>query len=135
MNKNYDPMTSNVGDEIFRNGFFHFNITRMTEDIHSGNLEVEVETIYIKEWFNRHFHSRINESHLPSIDVSIPIIQAEMRPGLYEIIDGNHRIEKAYREDLPTIQSYKLKGEQLLPYFKDKEKYVAFVEYWNSKLC
>ncbi|MCA0991402.1 ParB N-terminal domain-containing protein [Pseudalkalibacillus hwajinpoensis] len=134
MNKNYVPLVCNVGDEIFRNGLFYFNITRMTEDIHAGHLHVDIEMIDVKEWFNSHFHSSINEEHLPLVNVDSPIIQAEIRPGMYEIIDGNHRIEKAYREELPTIQSYKLKGEQLLPYFKDKELYVAFVEYWNSKL-
>ncbi|MGG1686631.1 hypothetical protein [Pseudalkalibacillus sp. NRS-1564] len=134
MNKNYIPLPCDIGDEVFRNGFFHFNISRIVEHIQSGILEVELDTIEVKDWFKHHFHSRINEEHLPTVDVNKPIIQAEIRPNMYEIIDGNHRIEKAYREDILTIQSYKLKGEQLLPYFTEKQRYVAYVEYWNLKI-
>ena len=43
-------------------------------------------------------------------------------------------MERAYREGLEFVSSYKLKGEQLLPYFADVSGYRAFVEYWNSKL-
>lgn len=53
---------------------------------------------------------------------------------MFEVIDGNHRMELAYRQDLKYVQSHKLKGEQLLPYFADIRGYRAFVEYWNSKL-
>lgn len=53
---------------------------------------------------------------------------------MFEIIDGNHRMEKAYRENVEFINSYKLKGEQLLIFFIDKRRYEAFVKYWNSKL-
>ncbi|WP_371017742.1 hypothetical protein [Pseudalkalibacillus sp. JSM 102089] len=134
MNKNYIPLPYDIGDEVFRNGFFHFNISRIVEHIQSGILEVELDTIEVKDWFKHHLHSRINEEYLPTVDVNKPIIQAEIRPNMYEIIDGNHRIEKAYRENIPTIQSYKLKGEQLLSYFTEKQRYVAYVEYWNLKI-
>ena len=53
---------------------------------------------------------------------------------MFEIIDGNHRIEKALRDGMEFIDSYKIRGEQLLSYFADERGYKAFVEYWNSKL-
>jgi len=68
------------------------------------------------------------------VDVNKPVIQAEIRPGMFEIIDGNHRIEKALRDGMEFIDSYKIRGEQLLSYFADERGYKAFVEYWNSKL-
>jgi hypothetical protein len=122
------------GDEIYRNGFFHFNISRMLEDINKGTLKVEQERIDVNECFKTHFHGSINEQHLPTVDVTKPILQAEIRPGMFSIIDGNHRMEKAFRDDIPFIDSYKMKGEQLLPYFKEVRGYQAFVDYWNSKL-
>ncbi|MDO6657861.1 hypothetical protein [Anaerobacillus sp. 1_MG-2023] len=134
MDNNYIPLPSHLGDETYPNGIFHFNISRIVEDIDSGILHVERETIDVKRWFKTHTHGKINETHLPTVDVSSSIIQAEIRPGRFEVIDGNHRIEKAYLENISTIPSYKVKGEQLIPYFKAKDGYMAFVEYWNSKL-
>lgn len=69
-----------------------------------------------------------------AIDITKPVLQAEIRPGMFEIIGGHHRLEKACRDSVEFIDSYKLKGEQLVPFFADVRGYVSFVEYWNSKL-
>nr|WP_295974820.1 hypothetical protein [uncultured Bacillus sp.] len=131
---NYKPFPVNEGDEIFRNGYFHFNISKILELIQAGELVVETERIDVKKWFENHFQRRINEEHLPTVDITNSVVQAEIRPGMYEIIDGNHRIEKARREGVEWVPSYKLKGEQLVPFFRDADRYNAFVNYWNSKL-
>lgn len=78
-------------------------------------------------------HPSLNEEHLPTVDTESIIIQAEIRPEYFSIIDGNHRIEKAYRLGKSSIYSYKLMGEQLIPYFISERGYRAFVEYWNTK--
>jgi len=131
----YVPCPVKENDEIFRNGVFHFNISKILEDIHSGKLVVGKECIDIKEWFkwNGH-HSSLNEEHLPTVNIESIIIQAEIRPGIFTIIDGNHRIEKAFRLGKSSINSYKIMGEQLIPYFITEMGYRAFVAYWNSKL-
>ncbi|RXJ02211.1 hypothetical protein DS745_07425 [Anaerobacillus alkaliphilus] len=134
LNEEYTPLPSYEGDEFFPNGIFNFNISRITEHIHDGTLKVEKETIDVGSWFETHYHASVNEEHLPTVDVNKPVIQAEVQPGEFNIIDGNHRMEKAYRDGVTNIQSYKLRGEQLLPYFMKKQGYTAFVEYWNSKL-
>ena len=135
LNKNYIPCTSKENDEIFRNGIFRFNISKMLQDIYSGQLIADKEDIDLKQWFRFHGHSSsLNEAHLTTVDIDKRIIQAEIRPGIFSIIDGNHRIEKAYRLEVSSIQSYKLMGEQLVPYFITTHGYRAFVEYWNSKL-
>ncbi len=134
LDKSFEPLPTRDGDEIFRNGYFEFNITRIMEDISAGKLEVAEEPINISSWSRLHSSNTINEDHLPSVDISKTVLQAEIRAGAYNIIDGNHRIEKARREGVKLINSYKMKGEQLLPYFIKKKGYEAFVEYWNSKL-
>jgi len=134
LDKNFEPLPTRDGDEIFRNGYFEFNITRIMEDISAGKLEVAEEPINISSWSRLHSSNTVNEDHLPSVDISKTVLQAEIRAGAYNIIDGNHRIEKARREGVKLINSYKMKGEQLLPYFIKKKGYEAFVEYWNSKL-
>ena len=68
------------------------------------------------------------------VDTTKHILQVEIRPGVFEIIDGNHRLEKACRDDVEFVNSYKLKGELLVAYFVDMRGYKAFAEYWNSKL-
>lgn len=134
LNENYVPLPTYEGDEIYRNGIFHFNISRIYDQIDSGILVAEFGQIDVIGWFKTHLHKRVNENHLPSVDISRTILQAEIRPGMFEVIDGNHRIERAFREGVLTINSYKLKGEQLLPFFTNIKGYNAFIDYWNSKL-
>ncbi len=134
MNPEYKLLPMNVGDEIYPNGIFNFSISRIAEHIASGELKVEKEQINIEQWFKLHIRGTVNEDHLPTVDVSKPVIQAEIRPNRFEIIDGNHRMEKACREGLEYVDSFKIKGEQLLPYFMDESGYRAFVEYWNQKV-
>jgi hypothetical protein len=46
---------------------------------------------------NHHSYSTIKEDDLPSVDLSIPIILAQINPIIeYSVIDGRHQIEKAY---------------------------------------
>jgi hypothetical protein len=133
--QNYVPCPVKENDEIFRNGIFHLNISKILEDIRNGKIVVEKEYIDIKEWFRWHGHnSRVDEKHLPTVNIDSMIIQAEIRPGIFSIIDGNHRIEKAFRLGKSSINSYKIMGEQLIPYFITENGYQVFVEYWNSKL-
>lgn len=134
LNKNYIPLLTIEGVEIYRNGIFTFNISMILEHILAGEIEVEKELINVNEWFKTHINSSVNEDHLPSVDITKPVIQAEFRPGMFEIIDGKHRLEKAYRNSVEFVNSYKLKGEQLVAYFTDVRGYEAFAEYWNSKL-
>jgi hypothetical protein len=103
-------------------------------EVESGMLAIEEEQINVKEWFESHSHNRVNEDYLPSVDISKTIILAEIRPGMFSVLDGNHRIEETYRENDFFIYSYKLKGEQLLPYFTSKGRYQSFVDYWHVKL-
>jgi len=133
-NKQFMPCVVNEDEEIFRLGIFELNISRMIEDIESGKVHVEKEDIHVEEWFNKHCRSSVNEDYLPMVANSKPVIQAEIRPGMYEIIDGHHRLEKSFREGIKTVKSYKLTGEQLLSYFTDVKAYLSYVDYWNSKL-
>lgn len=132
--KEYTPFPANEGDELYINGIFCFSISGILEHIMSGKLDVQRERIKVKEWFRIHIRGPVNEEHLPMVDINKPVLQAEIRPGMFEIIDGNHRMEKAVRDNVEFVDSYKLNGEQLLAFFTDKRGYKAFVEYWNSKL-
>ncbi len=134
--KNYvqkQPLSEEI--EIYPNGIFQFFISKIMEDIEHGTFAPKKERINIDKWRKTHTTSSgLNEEHLQTVDTKKPIIQAEIRIGRFEIIDGNHRFEKAIRDGKKTINSYKIYGEELVPYFYDRKGYECFVKYWNSKL-
>lgn len=136
LNKKFEVI-SKTAEEEYHNGFFlRFNISAIIEDIASKKLIVESKRIHIINWFKEHAieFGVINEEHLPSVDISVPIIQAEIRINKYEIIDGNHRMQKAYNDGRTYISSYKLTGEQLANYLMSKEQYESYIRYWNEKV-
>ena len=135
INKNFEPI-SETAEEVY-GGFLQFNISVIIEDIASKKLIVKNKRIHIKNWFKEHpiEFGVINKEHLPSVDLSVPIIQAELRINKYEIIDGNHRMQKAFDEGRTYINSYKITGEQLADYLMNEEQYKSYVNYWNEKLA
>ena len=76
----------------------------------------------------------INESHVDSVDVSQPVIIAEISPGHYNLIDGNHRMEKARRLGINRISAYKLNVNQHMAFLTEKKAYLCYIDYWNGKL-
>ena len=126
----FTPCSTEDGDELFPNGIFVFNITKMTEYImHSRIPCVEVQ---VRD-FSRG-SSKFKEDHLPAVDINRPIIIAEISPDRYNVIDGNHRIEKARRLGMETILAYRLGPEHHMQFLTTSEGYRAYVEYWNGKL-
>jgi hypothetical protein len=57
-----------------------------------------------------------------------------MSPGKYNLIDGNHRMEKARRSGIENIMAYKLGVKQHIPFLTTQKADIAYVEYWNGKL-
>jgi len=50
LNKHYVPLPSHKGDEIYPNGIFKFNISKILEYIADGKLNLEIESINISAW-------------------------------------------------------------------------------------
>lgn len=130
--KNFVPCPVQEDDEMYRVGIFEFNITKMREYIHGHPKEIKVESVAVKDFFKE--FSTINESHLDSVRVSNPVILAEISPGRYNLIDGNHRMEKARRAGIENLKAYKLDMEQHMMFLTNKKSYAVYVEYWNEKL-
>jgi len=129
--KNFTPCPESDGDEFYPNGIFVFNITKMAEYI-IDNPEVLVpEEMAVK---GLHKFLSINESHVDSVDISKPVILAEIAPSRFNLIDGQHRVEKAYRLGIETIQAYKLNVHQHIRFLTSRKAYEVYVEYWNSKI-
>lgn len=134
LNKKFEP--SSIPAEEIYGGFLQFNISAILADIESKKLTLLKKRIYIQNWFEEHSveHAVINQEHLKTVDFTTPVLQAEIRIEKYEIIDGNHRMQKAFDEGRTYINSYQLKGEQLANYLINKEQYESYVRYWNEKV-
>jgi hypothetical protein len=104
----------------------------MLEYIQKNHSGFTLEEVVISDFF-RGFSS-INESHMDSVEISRPVILAEISPGQYNLIDGNHRMEKARRMGIKNILAYRLNVEQHMRFLTSKMAYLAYIEYWNSKL-
>ncbi|TFH14003.1 MAG: hypothetical protein E4H02_10735 [Lentisphaerales bacterium] len=119
-------------DEFFANGIFEFNITRMLEHIEHHPADIPIVAVDVSD-FHSEFSS-LNESHVDTVDVSRPVILAEISPGHCNLIDGNHRMEKARRAGITKMKAYKFSVRQHIAFLTSKKSYLSYVEYWNSKL-
>ena len=132
VDNDFTPCSADIGDELYPNGIFEFNISKILEHLQKTPDGIATEAVAVSG-FPRDFSS-INESHVDSTDISIPVILAEISPGRYNLIDGNHRMEKACRMGVKTLVAYKLNVEQHIPFLTSKKAYLAYIEHWNSKL-
>lgn len=132
-NKAFQPLPVNEGDELFKNGIFDFNITQLLTSIRSdANLyrQEEVEVSSLRSCPS----NLLDESTISKADPSRPIILAEISPGRFNVIDGNHRLEKAHRDNMKTIPAYKLEVYQHIAFLTSVKAYETYVSYWNSKI-
>jgi len=130
-NRRFTPCPIDDEDELYPNGIFVFNITKMAEYI-LKNLNITCEEVLVKDFISS--FAKCNESHLPAVDVTKPVILAEIAPGRFNVIDGNHRMEQAKRSGVEKIPAYKVGPEVHLRFLTTEEGYFSYIEYWNGKL-
>jgi len=98
-----------------------------------SNPEIFIpENISVLE-FNNDF-SDIDEDYIDSVTFCEPVILAEIAPGRFNLIDGNHRMEKAKRLGLKNIMAYKLSPAQHIRFLTSRNSYENYITYWNDKL-
>lgn len=131
LDKDFRPCEVDDGDELFPNGVFVYNITKMLAHIARSSAEFKTVQIDVEELDNG--FSDVDESYVQSVDVSVPVVLAEIAPGRYNLIDGHHRVAKALRQGMETIRAYKLTVLQHVQFLTSKDAYRKYVEYWNSK--
>jgi hypothetical protein len=130
--KDFTPFPVDDGDEMYPNGFFVLNITKMAEYIQHNLESIDCEDVRVKDYSTG--FSTFTEDHLATVDVSKPIILAEISPGRFSVIDGNHRMEQARRLGMEKIPAYKLGPCQHMQFLTTEKGYLAYIEYWNDKL-
>jgi len=133
LDKKFQPCHVKGGDEAFRNGIFEFNITRLLAFIEAHAEQFPIEFIAVAD-IPDYGSSRLDEETVRPADLSRPILLAEIAPGRYNLIDGNHRIAKARRDGAPTVPARKIRCPQHVPFLTSAMAYEKYLEYWNSKL-
>ena len=132
IDKNFVPCSVNNEDELYSNGIFEFNITKIIGYIHSNLADIALETVAVEGFYKG--SSSLDESHVDNVDVSQPVIMAEISPGRYNLIDGHHRAQKARKIGVKNLSAYKLNAEQHIKFLTTRRGYEAYIEYWNNKL-
>ena len=128
----YTPCLADTGDELYRNGIFEFNITKIFNFIENNKVKFELQPFAVKDY--RAGLSNIKKKHVASVDVSKPIILIEMSPAIYIVIDGHHRLEKARTDGITSVMAYRLTVKQFLPFMTSVKAYCEYIKYWNSKV-
>lgn len=128
----FTPCPVHDGDELFPNGIFEFNVTRIAEYLNKNPPDVELVEVAVSD-LDQGFSS-LNESHVQSVDITRPVVLAEISPGQYNLIDGHHRVAKSLRQGLNTIRAYKLTAMQHISFLTSKKAYLSYIEYWNGKV-
>ena len=134
MDKAFAPLPIDESDELFRNGIFEFNVTKMLAFIEANPDKFHVEEIEVKR-LRTFSPETLDEKTIRQTDLSKPILLAEISPERFNVIDGNHRVEKAGREGLKTIAARRIGPEQHLAFLTSVRAYEAYVRYWNAKLA
>ena len=127
----FTPCPVHDGDELFPNGIFEFNVTRILEHIENTPSDVDLVEIAVSDFCSE--FSSLDESHVDSVDISRPVVLAEISPGNYNLIDGHHRMAKARRLGIDRMQAYRLTVLQHIAFLTSVKAYLSYVEYWNNK--
>ena len=132
LDKNFIPCPETDGDEFCPNGIFLFNITKMEEHIRENPGFALHEEVAVKGLSEN--HPPVNEDHIDSVDVTKPVIIAEIAPGRFNLIDGHHSVEKARRLGMEKVPAYKLTYTQHIPFLSTKKGSECYVEFLNNRL-
>jgi hypothetical protein len=133
LDKRFQPSPVAENDEIYPNGIFHFNISRLLAFIDAHPEDFPLEHIPVAD-IPSYAGASLDEATVRSADLSRPVLLAEIAPGRYNLIDGHHRVAKARRDGVPTIPARSIACPRHVPFLMTTEAYEKYVEYWNSKV-
>jgi len=131
-NKHFSPCEQALDDEMFPNGIFLFNITRLLDYLQSVDCNIPISDARVAD-FPR-FSSSLDEAHIDTVDLGKPVVLAEIAPQRYNVIDGHHRMEKARRESVTALPCYRITPEVHSLFLCSQEAYDSYIDYWNEKV-
>ena len=132
LDPHFRPCEPLDGEEIYPNGIFEFNITRLLAYIDAEG-RFRAEFVALDDIPHAGKSSGLNELFVAAADLARPVILAEIAPGRYNLIDGHHRVARARREGLASIRAYRIRCPEHVAFLTSERAYEAYVEYWNAK--
>lgn len=121
------------GEEFYLVGIFEFNITKLLAFIQEHLDAFHIEACSIRK--TRVFSSKnLDEASIQKANLSNPILLGEISPNNFDVIDGKHRLERAYRDGRQTILAYRIFAEQHIRFLTSIKAYKIYVRYWNDKV-
>ena len=132
LDRGFQPCCAEAGDELYPNGIFEFNITRLLAFIHAHTDCFPTEFVELVDIPG--CGGSLDEAAVGAADLSRPIVLAEIAPGRYNLIDGHHRVAKARREKVRRLPAHRVRCPEHVAFLTSTRAYETYVEYWNSKL-
>jgi len=132
--KEFQPCVAEPGDETYVNGIFEFNITRLLGCAQEHTDRFPVIHVELRELPDYGNGLHLNQVAILAADLSRPIVLAEISPGNFNVIDGNHRLAKARRQGAAALPAYRVQFPAHVAFLTSAFAYEKYLEYWNSKV-
>lgn len=134
LHRNFTPCPSEPGDELYPNGIFVFNVTRLIAHIEAHLERFPRELVPLTEIPNYGGDEDLDAEGVRTANLARPILFAEIAPARYNLIDGHHRVARARQECVPALPAYRVHCPEHIPFLTTARACEAYVEYWNEKL-
>lgn len=134
LDKTFQPCPAEPGDELYPNGIFEFNITRLLAFVESRVERFPIECVEVED-IPDYGGENLDEEAICAADLFRPILLVEISPGLFNLIDGHHRVAKARREGVRTLPAHRVACPHHVQFLTSTRAYEQYTEYWNGKLA
>lgn len=134
VDKAFQPCPAEPGDELYPNGIFEFNITRLLAFIEAHIERFPIGCVEGEDVPN-YGGGNLDEEAICTADLFRPILLAEISPGQFNLIDGHHRVAKARREGVRTLPAHRVACPHHVQFLTSTQAYERYVAYWNEKLA
>lgn len=132
LRKSFKACEVDDNDELYPNGIFVFNVTKLLGHIKANPDLFPVEQVAVDSLGLT--SSNLDEATVQNADLSKPIVLAEIAPGRLNVIDGNHRVGRARRDGVKMLPTYRVGVKDHIQFLTTTRGYEAYVEYWNEKV-
>lgn len=134
VDKKFKPCPVEEEDELFPNGIFEFNVTKMQLFINENLNLFPLTQARVAEYSA--LKIKLDGGYIASEAVNIdrPVILAEIAPERYNLIDGHHRLEKARKLGMEFVPAFKIAPDQHMAFLTTSTGYNAYIDYWNQKV-
>jgi hypothetical protein len=134
LSPSFEPCPCEEGEEAFRNDIFEFNITRMMSFIEAHPDRFPRAIVAVASMPNYCEDDRLDQATIATADLSRPVLLAEIAPGRFNLIDGNHRMARARRNGIEALSAHRIHCPHHAPFLTSHMAYQKYVEYWNEKI-